>query len=1290
MRRVHPDPGQSACKRIKHPGKSFPWSLWISGVLLFFSCQSTARGDLPDDNTGFRPVWLNGIPLNPAQTQSPGQYPVESVPKHGLVQFTRPVKPGERRIYQQKGIQFLYYVPFNAYFITGPGEAMQQLRTHDIVAGLIPVPPAAKIDASIRILLDSPAGSRRISAMANPTVPIQLIFYPGTPFAAAQEILRTQGIIRESTQTEFDFQETLNCVLAPAHTIPALAAEDSVFMIGETDPPVTPLNWNAQWTSRIDEIHPGGIGGYNLDGAGVTVGMVDVGGVRTTHEQIRGRAFQVDEYPQLNPHSCRVAGTIAGSGEGNPLAQGMAPKATLLCWQQADDLKKIGDNAHRISASNHSYGNAAGWIYDAEQNQWHWYGNPLLDAAGSHLFGLYSMNTLSWDGIAYEHDLLIVAAAGNNREQRPPAPGASYILHNGIAASVERRNPGPETIHDYHTLTPIAGTKNGISVGSIYASTGQSREIDESCMTTFSSWGPTDDGRIKPDLVADGVNMLSMNDASDTDYERLGGTSMSSPVVTGAVACLTQLFRNRFQGADPAAAMMKGILIHTARHGGAGRRPNYRFGWGLLDARAAADFISAPGGEGAWLDMDAISDNSVEYECESNGQDAIKATLAWTDWPGIPTSGNLQYRIPNLVNDLDLSISGPDGHHYPWTLDPEHPADPAKQDQENRRDNVEQVYIATPAAGTYTIRVSGQVNQGGQQTYNLCVTGLRRKADRPTLCILKPFSQSLIEGVYPVQVLITGLGSPSRLQIRVDGKPWDDPPAPGLEGGMRIDPMEGIYIGALHWNTRLIVNGEHLLELIVTDSQGRACAKRLRVWIFNSGTELTVAGPLVTGYLRAAGQVDWYVLRIPESGFYTIETHPAANLPEVDTVLFLNGMDDDGGIEKYSQMTCELMAGRIYSVHVSGYENARGYYSIEVKPAPAGRAKPACIPLAIDGAAMENAFLDFGDLHSYVIRPEKMELAVIRIRAGDSPPEKFAYTLTTACNPALNETIDGLSQDLELILVKDCEYQLTAAAFKSKGHYTIRIVRVREAENKQLLIVDDPPLQTTFRPRMQYRFLPLESGNHILTIQPSREDGYVNFHARLYRENDFVNNLHRWFDSTRRTGYLDPEKSSAFVALHGWNHYYLMIESEKTGGTCRLQVRKAQSAELPVVAGRQSMSSPYQPGTPMDVTVQIRMQAPPGTGPSSAVLYEYCPSDWLPAGSRVYPYLPPMLRFRLNRGDSQSITYQLRPPDYAQGRLDLHGEIYFYTIEGINTIAVGGDTVLPPPDDAAIPDWSSY
>jgi subtilisin family serine protease len=110
-------------------------------------------------------------------------------------------------------------------------------------------------------------------------------------------------------------------------------------------------------------------------------------------------------------------------------------------------------------------------------------------------------------------------------------------------------------------------------------------------MTAFSSWGPTDDGRIKPDLVANGQAVFSSEEGFDSDYGVQSGTSMAAPNVTGTAALLLEHYRDLHDDEDPTSATLKGVLIHTASDAG-NVGPDYRHGWGLVNAAEAAEFLT--------------------------------------------------------------------------------------------------------------------------------------------------------------------------------------------------------------------------------------------------------------------------------------------------------------------------------------------------------------------------------------------------------------------------------------------------------------------------------------------------------------------------------------------------------------------------------------------------------------------------------------------------------------------------------------------------------------------------
>ena len=180
-------------------------------------------------------------------------------------------------------------------------------------------------------------------------------------------------------------------------------------------------------------------------------------------------------------------------------------------------------------------------------------------------------------------------------------------------------------------------------------------------MTSFSCWGPTDDGRIKPDVVGNGFDLLSAFSSSNTAYGIYSGTSMSSPNVSGSLGLLLQHYRDTHGGSDPQAATLKGVVIHTADEAGAAAGPDYAFGWGLVNTLTAANQMTLdqanPGLiQELWLSGGQV----VEQTWASTGAGPLKATICWTDVPGSSPAPALDPADKALVNDLNLVVIGPD------------------------------------------------------------------------------------------------------------------------------------------------------------------------------------------------------------------------------------------------------------------------------------------------------------------------------------------------------------------------------------------------------------------------------------------------------------------------------------------------------------------------------------------------------------------------------------------------------------------------------------------------------
>jgi hypothetical protein len=261
----------------------------------------------------------------------------------------------------------------------------------------------------------------------------------------------------------------------------------------------------------------------------------------------------------------------------------------------------------------------------------------------------------------------------------------------------------------------------------------------------FSNFGPTDDGRIKPDLVAQGVNLLSLacncfddRDGNGTDdvpnsptaNRLLSGTSMSTPVVSGVAALVLQEANTRNIDMTPAA--MKALLVQTARDvqgvGQARPGPDYATGWGIVDAEAAVNLLRQLGlTEGTLNGTGAANAWSRTFYVPA-GEAEIKLTLAWDDPAGNPAAPQNQ---PKLINDLDLRLIDPNGvTTTPWALDPANPGQAAVRDGGNDEvNNVEQVSVLNPMAGIWTVRVSADAGNLPQAPQDFAVAGLLQRSD---------------------------------------------------------------------------------------------------------------------------------------------------------------------------------------------------------------------------------------------------------------------------------------------------------------------------------------------------------------------------------------------------------------------------------------------------------------------------------------------------------------------------------------------------------------------------------
>ena len=513
--------------------------------------------------------------------------------------------------------------------------------------------------------------------------------------------------------------------------------------------------------------------------------------VLATHQELVGRVTAGDGGGPSSSHATHVAGTVAATGVGTatipgPAVQGMANEAQLVSFDTTDYLTELNAaiGANSLAASNHSWSYTEGWTLgtfaafapDGQPNVWRSQRDVPVFTGEDPEFGQYGEDSRDLDAILRaQPNHLAVFSAGDDGP-RPAGAGSSHAHYTNAPVVV-----GGTTLTNVYVswfaappvvlppdfaflagvpnwwLVPTAqvaappddgdsGTgfdnlpsggqtaKNALTVGAVRAILDDPiTSVTAADMASFSSWGPTDDGRVKPDVVADGIDVLSsatavppVNDA----YSSLSGTSIAAPSVTGASVLLMQHYSN-LHGTLPTSATTKGVILHTAVDGG-NPGPDYSFGWGLMNSAAAANFLSRDAVPQLGDLQDLIQD-SLDNGTQDNlvvdvaAGRPLKATLVWTDPAGTARSGqaNLDNPTAALVNDLDLTIIGPGGTtFFPWTLDPGNPGANAVRTQRNAVDNVEQVLIDAPVTGTYTIRVShtGPLQGGLPQNYSLLIS----------------------------------------------------------------------------------------------------------------------------------------------------------------------------------------------------------------------------------------------------------------------------------------------------------------------------------------------------------------------------------------------------------------------------------------------------------------------------------------------------------------------------------------------------------------------------------------
>ncbi|MEM8859807.1 MAG: S8 family serine peptidase, partial [Chloroflexota bacterium] len=693
-----------------------------------------------------------------------------------IVQFNGPIQAEWKAKMEQMGVHIGGYIPDYAFRVRMTADQATELISNDEVAWVGQFLPNYKIqpglvqDSAIRaykVTVD-PAFSDSVSAI----------------------LIRSGVQILRADSTEL-------WVLANQGTVQTIAG-------------LTDVTWisNLALNQKHNEIGAGVIVGADVansngyDGSTQIAAVADTGlgggTPGTAHPDIpNGRIVDIQSFTSGNSPGCytviadgamdadsghgtHVAVSVVGDGGPNGIGRAAANQAGLVfqAVEEYVDLTNFCSNYFDLPDGYYLFGlpNDLTNLYQpayAEGARVH------SNSWGSDVAGQYTDDSADTDNFIFNNpDMTITFSAGNDGDDAnnngvvdndsigSPATAKNVIT---IGASENERpdNFPCDTSLGYtssdpyqpgQTCSSMGGTNFLGTAGQRWDFTTEPLNSDLTAgnaeqMAPFSSRGPTDDGRIKPDVVApgtwilsgysdlfqqgydNGVNPQNGSFQSDgwgmpltDDYKYFGGTSMSNPIAGGAAVVIRDFYQ-KTDSLNASAALVKATMINSAvdlldeNNDGANDNdfpiPNVHEGWGRINLANATD------GSHQYVENTAglSTGNSSSQQVTVAAGTPLKITLVWSDAPSTANAGT------NLVNDLDLVVSGPSGTFVGnnfsggWTQ-PGGSAD--------RINNVENVYIQAPAAGTYTISVDAFNIPNGPQPYALVIDADFSSGPQPT------------------------------------------------------------------------------------------------------------------------------------------------------------------------------------------------------------------------------------------------------------------------------------------------------------------------------------------------------------------------------------------------------------------------------------------------------------------------------------------------------------------------------------------------------------------------------
>lgn len=593
-----------------------------------------------------------------------------------ILQFSGPVTERNKENLENEGVKFISYIPENAYIVSFRTTKTDSLIEKDYVKFITGFKPEYKISSGLQGEIGEFRGKVNVTAE----------FFPDVSDDEALEALKGYNAEKKgASHWRLD---------ADRYDVEDLSRDSRIKRISISDASPSADNYWIRQKMNIEQLQHDP---YNLNGSGLTAAQWDVGwaddhsDLNYTGKTVRGDAGCSESRCSVDDHATHVAGTMLGKGNVDSRHRGVAPDTDLVTYElptsSQSELYSESDDAINT--------------YNAILSQNSWSFKPSGCDTADSVYGNYPDWSkwydaiISGDASSVNGRFSIVFSAGNEKEKCEP---------------------------DFNTTTYPGTAKNVITVGALY----RYKEA-----ASFSSHGPTDDNRIKPDVSAIGVSVESTIPGNNYDYK--SGTSMAAPAVSGVVTQVSQKYQREF-GELPEPSTVKGILIQNAEDLNM-TGPDFATGWGMVRGEESINYVDEAKAKDLIKTGDIYSLGYDSYSFEVDENSSVNITLVWTDHPGDTTAEK------KLVNDLDLKVYNGAEKYYPWTIDWSSRKQGASRDQADHLNNVEQVFIPS-ASGTIDITVDSYNIPESPQNYSLIISQKKGEGLTPNLNVHSPLNQT--------------------------------------------------------------------------------------------------------------------------------------------------------------------------------------------------------------------------------------------------------------------------------------------------------------------------------------------------------------------------------------------------------------------------------------------------------------------------------------------------------------------------------------------------------------------